>query len=118
MGVKMTGEQYKRFVDDKELWNNGDYYWDDTVFKVNGEELEDFAEDDIKDTDKVEICYGSIYSNKAEHHAVICAATTLARKFMAKETNIEAIVSIPKTVFDMFKAELPKHFPLVKLKGL
>lgn len=63
MAVKMTGKEFKSFMDDSDVWGPRDAieptYCDDTAVTVNGTDLGmDWDLDEIEDTDIVKITAG------------------------------------------------------------
>lgn len=70
MATKTNGLEFKRFHEDDDFWNievdgvNREYWYDDTVYKVNGVEAQDSIEiDNIEDSDRVDIISGWVYSD-------------------------------------------------------
>lgn len=61
MTVKLTGADYKAFLEDASVWKEG-YWFESDHVTVNGEEVgDDYDETTLDDADKVTITGGCLY---------------------------------------------------------
>jgi hypothetical protein len=98
--VTFTGVEFKRFWNDQEVWEHGDWYYDDDIILVNGQTL-DCTEipEGIKDTDIVQIIQGEMrYQGKdpARSHE-FKDLKNVALGWKSKQTRTCLVIEIDKT---------------------
>jgi hypothetical protein len=111
--VKMTGVEWKRFYVDDAIWGDSGYH-DDTVIIVNGVEIDASFDlsTDIKDTDTVEVQYGSYYRDR--HDNIGSDIVELARDWMKSQLVTVLTVEVPKDKIEEFKALLANFGAVIK----
>ncbi len=95
-GVKMTGAQFNAFVNDP-IWPE-EAYWDDTLFRLNGEEVDDF--DKIEPSDEIVILEGYVFLG-GNNDTIM--ATTFARRWLKAQTHVVVMVTVPREQKDDLK---------------
>ena len=99
-GVKMTGAEYTAFTNSE--WGPG-WYWDETLFLLNGEEVDDIGT--VQPDDKIVILDGVIYKG-SDYKADTVSALTFARRWLKAQTVTSVTVEVPNECVDAFKAEM------------
>lgn len=99
-GVKMTGAEYRAFTASD--WGE-DWYWDDTLFSLNGETVEDIGL--VEDGDAIVILEGTIFCGY-QHDAKRIDAKTFARQWLRKQSHVTLSVEVPKDSLDEVTALL------------
>lgn len=93
MSVKMTGVEFKKFMDDKTFWPEGAYYEDEEMF-VNGVRLEmDLPPENVKDSDSIAIRGGFVYLKDGDY---VSSFVTFTKRWLKQQTCSIVLVEVPK----------------------
>lgn len=98
--VKMTGAEYTAFTADE--WGPG-WYWDETLFTLNGEEVDDIGE--VQPDDEIVMLAGTIYKGDTPRAEAI-SAVNYARRWLKKQSVTSIVVEVPNESVAAFKQEM------------
>ena len=77
MSVKLSGAEWKKFLNDPKVWKVGMYY-EGEIMEVNGEVVDDFVDDfdptTVADSDVVKISEGILYQHEDDRVGVLFVA--------------------------------------------
>jgi hypothetical protein len=96
--VKVTGEEFLKFYNDASIWKDGVYY-EDTVFSVNGVEVDDLTEA-LLDTDAVSFSGGFITNENGDDLGTFTGAF---RKWKKQQTTAVFVVECDISKVDYVK---------------
>lgn len=96
-GVKMTGAQFKRFME-WEGWDGGKH-WDETLFVLRSDQVDDVDADDLDDEEIIEILGGTVYDSEYE---AVAAARPFARRFLKSESHLNLRIEVSRDEADAF----------------
>ncbi|ARK07550.1 hypothetical protein LAV_00175 [Sphingobium phage Lacusarx] len=99
-GVKMTGAEFTAFT--AADWGP-DAYWDDTVFRHNGEEVDDLGT--VEPTDEIVILSGIVIFGYEAGAKAECALK-FARKWLKSQSHTSITVEVPNGDIATFKADM------------
>lgn len=100
-GVKLTGQEYNEFCN-SDVWGE-DWYWDETLFRHNGKEVDDLGE--LDPADEVIVLEGTIFKGST-HDAVAIDAVPFVRKWLKSRSVVTVMVEVPKEQIEAFKADM------------
>ena len=89
--MKMMGSEFKAWYEG-DFWGTG--YWDNYSISINGETVDDFNGDSIKDTDKIEIWGGVVYSSQDDRDGV--SFTSHYNRWKKKQTTTFLAIQVNK----------------------
>lgn len=102
-GVRLTGQEYLDFVGSE--WGP-EWYWDDTLFRHNGEEVEDIGE--VQPSDEVVLLEGTIYKGYGPGAGTL-SALTFCRKWLRQRKVTTLIVEVPNEKVESVRVTLAER---------
>lgn len=90
--TRMSGREYNAFQK-WSGWRDGDLYWEDTLFTINGEETDDLAENQPEGA-VIEILGGAVRSMTDQEFSM--TAIDFSRKFLRSLTTKTILVEIQR----------------------
>jgi hypothetical protein len=99
----MTGAEYAAFTADE--WGPG-WYWDETLFTLNGEEVDDIGE--VRPDDEIVMLEGTIYKGDTPRAEAI-SALNYARRWLKKQAFTSIVVEVPNEDVASFKKDMKER---------
>jgi hypothetical protein len=99
--IKTTGAEFWRFYHDDIFWPDGSYH-DDSLVRVNGEEVEDYTRDSIPDDAKIEIEAGVVVFEDGDEVSL----ESHFKKWRKAQNTASIVVECPKDKLDAVKAAI------------
>lgn len=109
MKVKLTGKQYKDFLNDEEYWCHGELWYEDALLTLNGQEEDDIDSAWIKNTDIITIEDGFLNSENVHHPKYGKSFVSFIKAWLKKQSCETILVEVPNEKKQEFLKWLETH---------
>lgn len=109
MKVKLSGKQYKEFMNDEAYWWHGDLWFEEATISINGLVDDEIDNEWVKNADVIEITDGFVNCDDVEHPMFGKNFVSFVKGWLKKQQNIQLVIELPKELEAELKSWVRNH---------